>query len=209
MHRLRITQCLHRHPEPRRPGANGHGETAHEQAHAARSPSSPARPRASGPRSPGTWPRRAPRSSSTTPPARKAPTGSSPRSRAQGGKAVAVQANVAKKADDRAPVRRDEEGVRPARILVNNAGIYEFSPLEEVTAEHFHRQFDLNVLGLAARVARKPSNIRCRGRQHHQHQLGRQHADAGQHARSTAPPRRPSMRSPGRWPRNWARARSA
>src|SRR6202012_3055509 len=31
---------------------------------------------------------------------------------------------------------------------VNNAGIYEFSPLEQVTAEHFHKQFDLNVLGL-------------------------------------------------------------
>jgi 3-oxoacyl-[acyl-carrier protein] reductase len=33
-------------------------------------------------------------------------------------------------------------------ILVNNAGIYEFAPIEEVTAEHFHRQFNLNVLGL-------------------------------------------------------------
>src|SRR5206468_1654478 len=33
-------------------------------------------------------------------------------------------------------------------VLVNNAGIYEFAPLEEVTAEHFHKQFDLNVLGL-------------------------------------------------------------
>src|SRR6185295_11333928 len=33
-------------------------------------------------------------------------------------------------------------------ILVNNAGIYEFMPLENVTPEHFHKQFDLNVLGL-------------------------------------------------------------
>src|SRR5437764_12460882 len=33
-------------------------------------------------------------------------------------------------------------------ILVNNAGIYEFSPLENVTEEHFHKHFDLNVLGL-------------------------------------------------------------
>src|SRR5207249_8914403 len=33
-------------------------------------------------------------------------------------------------------------------ILVNNAGIYEFAPLEDVTAESFHRMFDLNVLGL-------------------------------------------------------------
>jgi 3-oxoacyl-[acyl-carrier protein] reductase len=33
-------------------------------------------------------------------------------------------------------------------ILVNNAGVYEFSPLEDVTEKHFHRQFDINVLGL-------------------------------------------------------------
>ncbi len=33
-------------------------------------------------------------------------------------------------------------------ILVNNAGIYEFAPLDEVTPEHFHKQFNLNVLGL-------------------------------------------------------------
>ena len=33
-------------------------------------------------------------------------------------------------------------------ILVNNAGIYEFSPLENVTEDHFHKQFNLNVLGL-------------------------------------------------------------
>ncbi len=33
-------------------------------------------------------------------------------------------------------------------ILVNNAGVYEFAPLEAVTAELFHRQFDTNVLGL-------------------------------------------------------------
>jgi 3-oxoacyl-[acyl-carrier protein] reductase len=33
-------------------------------------------------------------------------------------------------------------------VLVNNAGIYEFSPIEEITEEHFRRQFDVNVLGL-------------------------------------------------------------
>ena len=43
-------------------------------------------------------------------------------------------------------------------ILVNNAGVYEFSPLENVTTEHFHKQFDLNVLGLllATQEAAKP-----------------------------------------------------
>ena len=66
----------------------------------------------------------------------------------EGGKAVAVQADVAKPADIR---RLFAEAVRAfgrLDILVNNAGIYEFAPLEEVTAEHFHRMFDLNVLGL-------------------------------------------------------------
>ena len=33
-------------------------------------------------------------------------------------------------------------------ILVNNAGIYEFAPLEMITPEHFHQQYNLNVLGL-------------------------------------------------------------
>ena len=33
-------------------------------------------------------------------------------------------------------------------MLVNNAGVYAFGPLEQVTEEHFHKQFDLNVLGL-------------------------------------------------------------
>ncbi len=33
-------------------------------------------------------------------------------------------------------------------VLVNNAGIYEFAPLESITVQHFHKQFDLNVLGL-------------------------------------------------------------
>jgi 3-oxoacyl-[acyl-carrier protein] reductase len=33
-------------------------------------------------------------------------------------------------------------------VLVNNAGIYDFSPIEGITPEHFHKQFDVNVLGL-------------------------------------------------------------
>ncbi|HLQ46790.1 MAG TPA: glucose 1-dehydrogenase [Planctomycetaceae bacterium] len=65
-----------------------------------------------------------------------------------GGKALAVQANVAKEADIRRLFAEAREAFGPLDILVNNAGIYEFSPLENVTAEHFHKQFDLNVLGL-------------------------------------------------------------
>ena len=65
-----------------------------------------------------------------------------------GGRAVAVQANLAKEGDVK---RLFDEAVRAfgrVDVLVNNAGVYEFTPLEEVTAEHFHRLFDLNVLGL-------------------------------------------------------------
>lgn len=66
----------------------------------------------------------------------------------QGGKAVAVQANVADQADVQKLFAEAKKAFGRLDVLVNNAGIYEFAPLENVTAEHFHRQFDLNVLGL-------------------------------------------------------------
>lgn len=65
-----------------------------------------------------------------------------------GGKAVAVQANLAKEPDVRKLFADAVKAFGKLDVLVNNAGIYEFSPLEAVTAEHFHKQFDLNVLGL-------------------------------------------------------------
>src|SRR5437899_11894124 len=66
----------------------------------------------------------------------------------KGGKAVAVQANVAKPADIQRLFSEAKKAYGQLDILVNNAGIYEFAPLEKVTAEHFHKHFDLNVLGL-------------------------------------------------------------
>jgi 3-oxoacyl-[acyl-carrier protein] reductase len=65
-----------------------------------------------------------------------------------GGKAVAVQANVASPAEIKRLFAETKRAFDRLDILVNNAGIYEFAPLEEVTLEHFHKQFDLNVLGL-------------------------------------------------------------
>jgi len=65
-----------------------------------------------------------------------------------GGKAVAVQANVSEQDDI---IRLFEETLGAfgrLDILVNNAGIYEFLPLEAITPDHFHRQYNLNVLGL-------------------------------------------------------------
>jgi 3-oxoacyl-[acyl-carrier protein] reductase len=65
-----------------------------------------------------------------------------------GGKAVAVQADVSKQADVKRLFDETLKAFGRVDVLVNNAGIYEFAPIEEVTAEHFHKQFDLNVLGL-------------------------------------------------------------
>jgi 3-oxoacyl-[acyl-carrier protein] reductase len=65
-----------------------------------------------------------------------------------GGKAIAVQANVAKQEDIVRLFAEAKKAFGKIDILVNNAGIYEFAPLENVTAEHFHKQFNLNVLGL-------------------------------------------------------------
>src|SRR5262245_40255320 len=65
-----------------------------------------------------------------------------------GGKAVAVQADVSKEADVKRLFAETTKAFGRLDVLVNNAGIYEFAPLEQITAEHFHKQFDLNVLGL-------------------------------------------------------------
>ena len=65
-----------------------------------------------------------------------------------GGRAIAVKANVAKKADIDQLFAETKKAFGPIDILVNNAGIYEFLPVEDITEEHFRKQFDLNVLGL-------------------------------------------------------------
>jgi 3-oxoacyl-[acyl-carrier protein] reductase len=66
----------------------------------------------------------------------------------KGGKAVAVHANMAQENDIRRLFAEAKKAFGKVDILVNNAGVYEFIPLEEVTAEKFHRMFDINVLGL-------------------------------------------------------------
>lgn len=66
----------------------------------------------------------------------------------KGGKALAVQADVSKQADIERLFAEAKKAFGRLDILVNNAGVYEFSPLEGITGEHFHKQFDLNVLGL-------------------------------------------------------------
>src|SRR5262245_60882439 len=64
------------------------------------------------------------------------------------GKAIALQANMTKRNDIRRLFDKTKKAFGRLDILVNNAGIYEFAPLENITEQNFHRQFNLNVLGL-------------------------------------------------------------
>ncbi|MFI5078353.1 MAG: SDR family NAD(P)-dependent oxidoreductase [Vicinamibacteria bacterium] len=72
-----------------------------------------------------------------------------------GGRAIAVQADVARPEQIERLFAETKQAFGRLDILVNNAGVYEFAPLEDITPEHFHRQFDLNVLAvlLASRAA--------------------------------------------------------
>jgi 3-oxoacyl-[acyl-carrier protein] reductase len=68
--------------------------------------------------------------------------------KAKGGKAIAVQGDVAKTADVKKIFAETKQAFGRLDILVNNAGVYNFLPLEEVTEADFHRHFNINVLGL-------------------------------------------------------------
>jgi 3-oxoacyl-[acyl-carrier protein] reductase len=65
-----------------------------------------------------------------------------------GGKAIAVQADVSKSAEVERLFAETKKSFGSLDILVNNAGVYEFAPLEKVEEQDFHRQFGINVLGM-------------------------------------------------------------
>jgi 3-oxoacyl-[acyl-carrier protein] reductase len=67
---------------------------------------------------------------------------------AKGGKAIAVHGDVAKKADVKKIFEATLASFGRLDILVNNAGVYQMQPLEAVTEAEFHREFDINVLGM-------------------------------------------------------------
>lgn len=67
---------------------------------------------------------------------------------AANGRAVAVGGDVSKAADARGIIDAAIETYGRLDVLVNNSGVYEFSPIEEITEEHFHKQFNINVLGV-------------------------------------------------------------
>jgi 3-oxoacyl-[acyl-carrier protein] reductase len=65
-----------------------------------------------------------------------------------GGKAVAIGANCAEQTEIARLFSEAKKAFGHLDILVNNAGVYDFAPIEEVTCDHFHKLFNLNVLGL-------------------------------------------------------------
>ncbi|HEY2023623.1 glucose 1-dehydrogenase [Paraburkholderia sp.] len=67
---------------------------------------------------------------------------------AAGGHAVAVGGDVSKAADAKGIIDTAVETYGRLDIVVSNSGVYEFAPLEAITEAHFHKQFDINVLGL-------------------------------------------------------------
>jgi 3-oxoacyl-[acyl-carrier protein] reductase len=77
--------------------------------------------------------------------------------KADGGKAIAVQADVAKAADVRRLFAETKKAFGRLDVLVNNAGIYRFQPLDDITEDEFHSLFNTNVLGtiLATKEAAK------------------------------------------------------
>lgn len=69
-----------------------------------------------------------------------------------GGAAINVQGDMRKTDDVRRLFAETKKNFGGLDVLVNNAGVYEFAALEEITPEHFHKMFDLNVLGVALAI---------------------------------------------------------
>jgi len=66
----------------------------------------------------------------------------------KGGKAVAVHGDLSNPEEIKGVVEKTKNALGEIDILVNNAGVYEFAPLDAITPDHFHKQFNVNVLGL-------------------------------------------------------------
>jgi 3-oxoacyl-[acyl-carrier protein] reductase len=124
---------------------------------------------------------------------------------AAGGKAIAVQANVADAKAIAPMVETVAVQLGPIDILVNNAGIYEFGALEQITPEHFHKQFDINVLGLLLTTKAAIEKFNPAGGS----VINIGSAWPSPTPPSTAPPRARSTPSPSRCPRSSALATSA
>src|ERR1700756_3856129 len=65
----------------------------------------------------------------------------------EGGKAIAIQADVSKPADVKRLFEETKKALGSVDVIVNNAGVFQFNPVEAITEKEFHRHFDINVLG--------------------------------------------------------------
>ncbi|HEY6298828.1 MAG TPA: glucose 1-dehydrogenase [Candidatus Binatus sp.] len=65
----------------------------------------------------------------------------------EGGKAIAIQADVSKAADVKRMFEETKKALGSVDVLVNNAGVFQFDRVEAITEKEFHREFDINVLG--------------------------------------------------------------
>src|ERR1700679_2733904 len=83
--------------------------------------------------------------------------------KAAGGKAIAVQANLADPESIGPLVAKVAKEFGPITTLVNNAGIYEFKPIGDVTPAHLHKQFNVNVLGLLLTTQAALSHFDAKG----------------------------------------------
>src|SRR5690348_1418098 len=68
--------------------------------------------------------------------------------RRNGGTAIAIQGDVSKASDVKRLFAETKQAFGRLDVLVNNAGVYEFAPLENITEPQFQRMFNTNVLGL-------------------------------------------------------------
>lgn len=75
-----------------------------------------------------------------------------------GGKAIAIQADIAKTADIDRLLAETKKAFGKLDILVNNAGVFKFAPLDQLTEEEFYRQYNTNVLGLLL-ITRQAVNL--------------------------------------------------
>src|SRR5277367_2494254 len=66
----------------------------------------------------------------------------------EGGKAIAIQADVTKAAEVKRMFEETKKALASVDVLVNNAGVFQFDSIEAITEKEFHREFDINVLGM-------------------------------------------------------------
>ncbi len=100
-----------------------------------------------------------------------------------GGKAVAIQASVSKGADVKRLFAETKAKLGAPSILVNNAGVFSFAPIEAVTEEDVERQFGTNVLGTLLASKEAVAAFDGAGRQHHQSQHDREREPGAEFSR--------------------------